>query len=206
MTSHARFMTSQHSIHYIILLYIIWNWLYLTAHPLYLCHHTQIIDLITPITCMIIQEQYIWIHMTLFMISHHAMTSHTLHSCHHTKDTWHRIHCSQTFTYSLLIIPQLLYMWHVLHCMHDIIWILLTSQPLFMTSQDCIHDITSTLFMTSNSLYMTSHTLYLWHNSHSNYDNTATIFLTLYSVYMTPQILNEWYQKTVSDMISNVSV
>ena len=60
-----------------------------------------------------------------------------------------------------------------------------TSQPLFMTSQDSIHDITFTLFMTS-------HTLYLWHHSHCNYAKTRTMFLTLYAVYMTSQLVNEW--------------
>ena len=42
MTSHPWFMISQHSIHYISLLYLISSWLYLTAHPLYLCHHTRL--------------------------------------------------------------------------------------------------------------------------------------------------------------------
>ena len=67
-----------------------------------------------------------------------------------------------------------------------------TSQPLLMTSQDCIHDITSTLFMTPYPLYMTCHTLYLWHQSHCYYDKIPTMFLTLYSVYMTSQTVNEW--------------
>ena len=80
MTSHPRFMTSQHSIQYISLLYLISNWIYRTTHPLYLCHHKQIIDHITPIVCMITSHNMhdiMWIHMTshpLFMISHHTMT------------------------------------------------------------------------------------------------------------------------------------
>ena len=57
MTSHPRFMASQHSIHYINLLYLISNWLYLRAHPMYLCNHTQIIDHIIPIVYMITQAQ-----------------------------------------------------------------------------------------------------------------------------------------------------
>ena len=80
MTWPPRFMTSQHSIQIISLLYLISNWIYLTTHPLHLCIHTQIIDHITPIVCMITQHNMhdiMWIHMTshpLFMISHHAMT------------------------------------------------------------------------------------------------------------------------------------
>ena len=66
-----------------------------------------------------------------------------------------------------------------------------TSQQIFMTSQDCTHDITSTHFMTSHPLYMTWYTLYLWHHSHCSYDKTPTMFLTLYSGYMTSHMLNE---------------
>ena len=55
MTSHPRFMTSQHSLQYISLLYLISNWIYLTTHPQYISHHTQNIDHITPILCMITQ-------------------------------------------------------------------------------------------------------------------------------------------------------
>ena len=69
MTSHPWFMISQHSIHYISLLYLISNWLYLTAHPLYLCNHSQIIDHITPIVCVITQAQYVWHHMNTYDIT-----------------------------------------------------------------------------------------------------------------------------------------
>ena len=61
-----------------------------------------------------------------------------------------------------------------------------------MTSQVCIHDITSTLFQTSHPLYTTWHTLYLLHHSHCNYDKTPTSFLILYSLYMTSHTVDEW--------------
>ena len=69
MTSHPRFMTSQHSINYISLLYLISHWLHLTAHPRYLGHHTQIIDHITPIVCMITQAQYAWHNVNAYDIT-----------------------------------------------------------------------------------------------------------------------------------------
>ena len=69
MTSHPQFMTSQHSIQYISLLYLISNWTYLTTHPLYLCHHTQIIDHITHIVCMITQAQYVLHHVNTYDIT-----------------------------------------------------------------------------------------------------------------------------------------
>ena len=42
---------------------------YLTAHPLYLCHHTQIIGHITTIVYMITQAQYVWHHMNTYDIT-----------------------------------------------------------------------------------------------------------------------------------------
>ena len=69
VTSHQRFLISQHSIYYISLLYLISNWLYITALTLYLCHHTQIINHITPIVCMITQAQYVWHHMNTYDIT-----------------------------------------------------------------------------------------------------------------------------------------
>ena len=61
-----------------------------------------------------------------------------------------------------------------------------------MTSQDCIHDIPSTLFMTSHPLFLTSHTLYLWDPSHGNSDKTPAMFLTLSFVYITSHMVYEW--------------
>ena len=52
-----------------------------------------------------------------------------------------------------------------------------------MTSQDCIHYITSALFLTSDPLYTTWHTLYLWHHSHCNYDKTYYVFDIILRVY-----------------------
>ena len=69
MTSHPWFMTSQPSIHYISLLYLISNWLYFTAHPLYLRHHTQITDHMTLIY-MITEVKYAWHHMNTYDITY----------------------------------------------------------------------------------------------------------------------------------------
>ena len=69
MTSHPRFVTSQHSIQFISLLYLISNWIYLTTHPLHLCIHTQIFNHKTPIVCMITQAQYAWHHVNTYDIT-----------------------------------------------------------------------------------------------------------------------------------------
>ena len=69
MTSHQRFMTSQHSIQFISLLYLISNRIYRTTHPLHLCIHTQIIDHITPIVRMITQAQYACHHVNTYHIT-----------------------------------------------------------------------------------------------------------------------------------------
>ena len=70
MTSDPRFMTSQHSIHYISLLHLISNGLYFTAHPPYLFHHTQITDHITIIVCMITQVKHACYHMNTYDITY----------------------------------------------------------------------------------------------------------------------------------------
>ena len=86
------------------------------------------------------------LHMTslpLFMISHHAMTSHSLYSCHHTQDTCHRIHSSWTVTYSVLIIPHLLYVWHQTPYM----WVLYEFY-IFYRNSIWHHNLHLSLFMT----------------------------------------------------------
>ena len=198
MTSHPWFMTSQHSMYYISLLYLISNWLYLTTLPLYLCHHTQIINHIIPIVCMITQAQYIWHHMNTYDITstlYDITKPYDIHTnCIHV--TTPRIPVIASTVAGLLLTVYWLY--HICNmcdikptiCMTSYEFYV-TSQHLFMISQDCIHDITSTLFMTSHPLNMTLYTLYLWPNSRCNYDKTPTKFLTLYSVYMISHMVNE---------------
>ena len=59
-----------------------------------------------------------------------------------------------------------------------------TLQQLIKTSQDCIHDITPTVYDITYTLLVTSQLC--------NYEKTPTMFLTLYSVYMTSHMLNKW--------------
>ena len=139
-----------------------------------------------------ISYEYIWNHIHSLWYHTSLWHSHTLYSCHHTQDTCHHIHCSWSITYSVLIIAHLYFVWYQNDYMYDIIWILCDIKNLFMTPKDCIHDITSTLSLTSHPLYTTWHTLYIWHHSHCNCDKTATVFLTLYSLYMTSQTMSEW--------------
>ena len=166
------------------LIYLTSHPLYLTAHPLYVCNHTQIIDPIIPTVCMISQPQYIW----------HLMNCrwHHIHSLWYHTTLWHHTPCihvikpsifdiASTVAVSLLTVHWL---YHARNMCDIKPTICMTScefnvksHPFFMTSQDCIHDITSTLFMISHPLYMTSHTLYLWHYSPYNYEKTPAMFL-----------------------------
>ena len=59
----------------------------------------------------------------------------------------------------------------------------MTTHSLFMTYQYCIHDVTSTRFMTAYPLYMTSHTLYLRHHSHCISDKTPPVYYIIHSIY-----------------------
>ena len=116
MTSHPRFMTSQHSTHDIkaIISHLTsiisdsTSTVSLSSHPDHRSYVPHFMYDNKAKICMISYE----LHMTshpFFMISHHAVTSHPLYSCHHTQDTCHRIYCSWTITYSVLIIPHLLF-------------------------------------------------------------------------------------------------
>ena len=120
------------------------------------------------------------LHMTslpLFMISHHAMTSHPLYSCHHTQDTCHRIHCSWTITYSVLIIPYLLYVWHQTPymCVLYEFYIFYRNSILHHT-HSLWHN--NTVFMTSHPLYSWQHTHSIWHYILYTCDIKATVSMT----------------------------
>ena len=116
MSSHPRFMTSQHSIHDIKaiisdLTQIISDSIStvtLSSHQDYQSYNPYCMYDKTAKICMTLYELHITTY-TLYMISHHGMTSHPLCSCHHTQYNCHFIHCSCTITYSVLIIPHLLY-------------------------------------------------------------------------------------------------
>ena len=153
MTSHPRFLTSQHSIKFISLLYLISNWIYLTTHTLHLCIHTQIIDHISPIVHMITQAQYAWYHVNTDDIT---STLYDITPCYDIH-----IHCIHVITPRIHVftstVPELLltvlirarlhYVWYqTTICMTSYEFYVI-SQTLLLTSKDCIHDITSTIFL-----------------------------------------------------------
>ena len=159
VTSHPRFMTSQHSTHNIksIISHLTpilsesTSTVSLSLHPNYRSYNPHCMYN-TATICMTSCK----LHMTshpLFMILHHAMTSHPLYSCHHTQDTCHRICCSWTNSYSVLTIPPLLYVWHETHYKYDITGIL--------------YDITLTLYDITIQ--------YSWCHNHSIHDSTPTL-------------------------------
>ena len=191
MTSHLRFMTSQHSIQFICLLYIISNWIYLTTHPLHLCIHTQIIDHKTPIVCMITQAQNAWHHVNTYDITstlYDITPRYDLHT-HSIHLITLRIPVVTSTAADLLLTAYWVY--HISNmcdlkptiCVasHEFY---VTSQQLIKTSQDCIHDITPTVYDITYTLLLTSQPC--------NYEKTPAMFLTLYSVYMTSHMLNKW--------------
>ena len=130
-TSHKQFMTLQHSTHDMkaIISHLTpiisdsTSTVSLSSLPEYRSYNPYFMYDNTATICMISYK----LHMTshpLYMISLHAMTSHPLYIGHHTQDTCLHIHCSWTITYSVLIIPHLLYVWHKTHSMYDITGIL----------------------------------------------------------------------------------
>ena len=190
MTSHPRFMTSQHSTHDIkaIISHLTpiisdsTSIVSLSSHPDYRSYNPHCMYDKTAKVCMISYELHMTLH-PLFMISHHAITSHPLYSCHQTQDTCHRIHSSWTITYSVLIIPHLLYVWYETHYIYDITGILyditLTLYDITILYSWChihsIHESTPTLYDITYTILATSQPLYLWQDTSYVYDIILSI-------------------------------
>ena len=165
MTSHPRFMTSQHSIQYISLLYLIklnisdnTSPVSLSSYPDYWSNNPHCMYDNTNTICMISYE-YIWHHIHSLWYHTTLWHSHALYSCHHTQDTRRRIHCSWAITYSILIIARLQYIWYQTTIYMTSYEFYVISQPHLLTSKDYIHDITSTIFLnTEPSVYDITYT------------------------------------------------
>ena len=140
MTSHPRFMTSQHSTHDIkaiishltLIISDSTSTVSLSSLPDYRSYNPHCMYDNTATKCMTSYELHMASH-PLFMISLHAMTSHPLYLCHHTQDICHRIHCSGP-----LLIVYWLYHTYYMYAMKPTIC---------MTSQE--------FYITSHSLFMT---------------------------------------------------
>ena len=84
------------------------------------------------------------------------------------------------------------YLWHHMHCIHDITPnisemacnVSVSSQQLHWWFQtNCMHDITPALPMPSYALYTTSHPLFMT-SHHCRYNITSTAFMTSHTLYM----------------------
>ena len=159
----------------------------LILYSMYFWYYTQCTNVMKRTVCMSSQPLYEWQHMHYIWHHIHSLWyhtilwhSHTLYWCHHSQDTCHCIQSFWFLTYIVLNIAHLQYLFSQTHYIYGIIWILCDiTTALYDIVRWCIHDITSTLFMTSHPLYRSWHTLYLWHHSHCFYDKTATMYLTL---------------------------
>ena len=213
MTSHPRFMTSQCSTHDIkaIISHLIpiisdsTSTVSLSSLPDYRSCNPH---------CMYDNTTTIWMtsyepHMTshpLFMISLHGMTSHPLYLCHHTHDTCYFIHCSWTITYSVLIIPHILYVCHETHYMWH------QRNSMWHHTHSLWHN--NTVFMMTHRLYPWQHTHSIWHHIHYTCDITATVCMKIHLLCLghhTPYIWHlTWCMNdnktTLSDNTLTVSV
>ena len=196
VTSHPQFMTSQHSIHDIKLLYPTSHRLYLTARPLYLCHQTQIIDHTTPILCMITQPQYVWHHLNYIWPHFHSL-------CYHTT-LWHHTFCihvitpripviASTVAGPLLIVYWLYHTYYMCEMKPTICGFYMNS--IYSTGILC--DITLTLYDKA--------ILYSWHHIHSIHDSTPTLYDITYTILATSQPLYLWQDTSyVYDIILSI--
>ena len=170
-------MTSQHSTHDIKaiishLTLIISDSTFtvsLSSHPDYRSYNPHCMYEYTATICMTSYELPMTSH-PLFMISNHTMTSHPLYSYHHSRDACHGMPCSWTITYSVLIMPHLLYVWYETDCMYHITRIL--------------YDITLTLYDITIR--------YSWHHIHSIHGSTPRLYDITYTIFVWSQPLYLW--------------
>ena len=175
----------------------------LSSHPDYQSYNPHCMYDNTGTICMTSYE-YIWHHIHTLWYHTMVWPLHTLYSCHHTQDTYHCIHCSWAEVYWVFHICNMCDLKPTI-CMASYEFYV-TSEQLTKTSQDCILDITTTLFMISTPLYMTSHTLYLWPQSPVT---MKTYLLCFWHYTQCIRHLTWWMNDnvtTVSVMILNVSV
>ena len=213
MTSHPWFMTSQHSIQFISLLYRISNWIYLKTHPLHLFIHTQIIDHITPIVCVITQAQYAWHHVNTYdikstlyditprydihIICIHIITPRIPVIASTVPELFLTVYCLEHFCNMCDIKP--LYIWH---------------HMISLWYHNNFYWLQKTVFMTSYPQYSWIQTHCIRHDTHYTCDITATVTMTrhLQCFWHGTQCIWDltcWMNDnttTVSDMIPNLSV
>ena len=115
------------------------NWLYLTAPPLYLCHHTQIINHITPIVHMITQAQYVWHHTNTYDITS------TLYDITPHCDIY--THCIHVITPRIPVIAST-----VARPLLIVYWLYHTY---------CMCDMKPTICITSEEFYLALHSLFI---------------------------------------------
>ena len=112
-----------------------------------------------------------------------------------TQDTWHRIRCSWTNTYSVLIIPHSLYVWHETHYITGILYdtTLTVYDITVLYSWHHIHSIhysTPTLYDITYTILVISQPLYLWQDTSYVYDIIFSIYDISHGVWMTIQPRN----------------
>ena len=189
VTSHPQFMTSQHSSwHQTIISHLTpfisdsTSTVSLSSNPDYRSYNPHCMYDNTATICMTSFELHIT-SLPLFMLSYHAMTSHPLYSCYHTQDTCHRIHCSWTVTYSILIIPHLLYVWHETPYMRVLYeFYIFYRNSILHHTHSLWHN--NTVFMTSHPLYSWQHTHNIWHHILYTCDITATVSMTRHLLWL----------------------
>ena len=162
--------------------------LYPTLHPLYRCHHTHLIDDITPCVCM---------------------NSHPLHVWHYRNFIWHQIHSwwHQTFVclswHPVFLGHHIHYIWSHTHCLYDYTssisyppFLAITNSPLIshavlawhhtrpMYGKICtIKDIASSLYDIKPQ-FLGRHTHYIWHRIHCICVITSTVLMIPHQLYI----------------------
>ena len=152
-------------------LYLPSDQLYLTLHPLYLCHQTQGINYATPTLCMISYTLYVWYHIQ-YACYHNNFLRHYTPLCitSHPVYLWHHIQYVRYHHTAFMTTQH--YTWHLTnHILHDSHFICVITQM----AHNCI-DI---------SLYQWHHNKCISHHSWHTYGiipNVHHITFILYDI------------------------
>ena len=139
MTSHPRFMTSQHSTHDIkAMIYHLTPIISESTSTVSLSSHPDFRSY-NPHFCMITQPQYVWYHINCIWRHIHSLWYHTM--------LWHHTHCIHVITSRTPVMAST-----VAGPIPIVYW-------LYDTYYMC--DMKHTTCMTSEKFYMTSHSLFM---------------------------------------------
>ena len=152
----------------------------MTAHSLYLWHHSHSIGNITTTMFVNTYQLYLTWNTLFYTIQPLYMISHTscLCVCDHT-------HSIDVIKHTLFMTSHLLYIWHNMQCIRHLTHDLWHHNTLLMTPK--------LLYLNSHQLYLRAHPLYLCHHPEVINHTTAIVCMITQRQYVWHHINYIWH-------------